>query len=395
MKIVQSLFALVLVLSLSGCIAVFDKMPHKKWGFIDKSGKTVIEAKFDDVIRDQYGGCTLYHKPFRNFSEGLCAVRVKDKWGYIDKTGAFLVTPVYDNAGNFSEGLACVRSGTKYGYIDKTGKLAIPLELDFNRDTAGLSNNNPDWDFTQVMIEPLEFSEGLAVCQNNGKYGYINKRGEFAIAPQFLSADPFHQKLASVRTSEYKSGNGKTYIDQSGKVIIKGDENCYDFNEGIFVKGNGKYDASRRLSFLGENESAFGEFQDARIFSEGLAAVAPDFNKVQTGGAYGYIDKTGKMVIAAQFDISGNNLAANFQSGKAIVSTNSLSGSKLHGIIDKSGKWIIPCQYEHISAFRDGMFRAFSNNKCIYLDENGKTILTPNTPWGNSFSEGFAAVMEP
>lgn len=395
MKIVQSLFALVLVLSLSACVAVFDKMPHKKWGFIDKSGNMVIEAKFDDVIRDQYGGCTLYHKPFRNFSEGLCAVRVKDKWGYIDKTGAFVVTPVYDNAGNFSEGLACVRSGTKYGYIDKTGKLAIPLELDFNRDTTGLSNNNPDWDVTQVMVEPLEFSDGLAVCAKNGKYGYIDKTGNFTIPPQFLSADPFHQRLASVRTVDYKPGNGKTFIDQLGKVIIKGDENCYDFNDGIFVKGNGKYDESRRLSFFTEDMKNLGEYQDARIFSEGLAAVAPNFMLNTSGGSYGYIDRTGKMIIEPQFDVSGNNLAANFQNSKAVVSKTTITAPKLHGVIDKSGNWIIPCKYDHISAFRDGLFRALLGEKWIYLDENGNVALTPNTPWGNSFSEGLAAVMEP
>ncbi len=42
---------------LSGCAAIFDKLPHKKWGFIDKNGTMVIPAQFDDVLRDQYGGC--------------------------------------------------------------------------------------------------------------------------------------------------------------------------------------------------------------------------------------------------------------------------------------------------------------------------------------------------
>lgn len=381
---------------LSGCVAVFDKLPHKKWGFIDKTGKMVIEAKFDDVSRDQYGGSTLHHKPFRNFSEGLCAVRVKDKWGYIDKTGDFVIKPIYDNAGTFSEGLACVRSGTKYGYIDKNGKEIIPIELDFNRETNGLSNNNPDWDFTQNLIEPLEFSEGLAVCANQGKTGYIDKSGKFAIEPIYSMAEPFHQGIAAVITIDYKPGDAKTFIDKSGKIIINANQNCYDYNDNFFVKGNGKFDASRRLSYLTKDNKTFGEYQDARIFSEGLAAVAPDFSVAKPGGgAYGYVDKTGKMVIAPQFEISGNNLAGNFVDGKAIVSKVTEDGPQSLGIIDKSGRVLVPFEYKHISSCRDGMFRAFQNDKCVYLDENGNQKLTIQSAWGNSFSEGLAAVMEP
>jgi hypothetical protein len=44
------------------------------------------------------------------------------KWGYIDKTGKYIINPQFDEAMGFNEGLASVRIGDKWGYIDKNGK---------------------------------------------------------------------------------------------------------------------------------------------------------------------------------------------------------------------------------------------------------------------------------
>ncbi len=64
------------------------------------------------------------------FSEGLSAVMFDTKkWGYIDKTGKIVIQPQFSQAGTFSEGLATVaiENGTKKNYvmIDKTGKIVI------------------------------------------------------------------------------------------------------------------------------------------------------------------------------------------------------------------------------------------------------------------------------
>ncbi|ECH5021687.1 WG repeat-containing protein, partial [Campylobacter coli] len=54
------------------------------WGFIDKSGKIVIEPKFDGV---------------GNFSEGLAGVELNGKWGFIDKSGKIVIEPKFDDIG--------------------------------------------------------------------------------------------------------------------------------------------------------------------------------------------------------------------------------------------------------------------------------------------------------
>lgn len=48
-------------------------------------------------------------------------------------------------------------------------------------------------------------------------WGYIDRTGRFAIAPQFREARPFAGGLARVATAEGK----RRLIDRSGKVIWK------------------------------------------------------------------------------------------------------------------------------------------------------------------------------
>lgn len=391
--------------ALSGCKSMFEAMPHKKWGFIDKTGKMVIEPQFDDVLRDQYGGCFPYtHRLFKNFSEGLCAVRVGNKWGYIDKTGNFVIAAKYDNAGTFSEGLGCVRLGAKCGYVDKTGKLVLPLQFDAYEQSNSARSDNPDWDFTSSLVEKFGFSEGLAVSRKNGKEGYIDRSGKFVIEPTFLSASPFYGGVAKVESADaVRHYPSSTFIDKTGKPIIDTQEHCIDFSDKIFLATNGKFDATRKLYYLNSKGERLckEEFVDARIFSEGLAAAAVKWADGPLGEldtAYGYIDQTGAFVTPQKFQISGNNLAGNFHSGRAIVSKteSDLMGNNhvTCGIIDRKGNWVLKPKYDHISAYCDGLARAFSENGTVYLDMNGNEVVKTKSPWGNSFSEGLAAVME-
>ncbi|EGQ2639350.1 WG repeat-containing protein, partial [Campylobacter coli] len=57
---------------------------NRRWGFIDRSGKFVIEPKFDDAW---------------NFNEGLAGVELNGKWGFIDKSGKIVIEPKFDDIG--------------------------------------------------------------------------------------------------------------------------------------------------------------------------------------------------------------------------------------------------------------------------------------------------------
>jgi hypothetical protein len=116
------------------------------WGFVDKTGKTVIEPAFEDAWP---------------FSDGLASVRVGGKWGYVDKTGKTVVEPQYDYAWPFSEGLGRLLKDGTQGYLDTEGKIVIEPRFDIG------------W----------EFSKGLARVEIDGKEGYIDKKGEYVWEP--------------------------------------------------------------------------------------------------------------------------------------------------------------------------------------------------------------------
>lgn len=91
----------------------------------------------------------------RRFGDDMISAMFEtDKWGVIDYTGKPIVKPIYKEILHVSEGLFGVRyDNGKLGFIDKKGKVQIPFE------------------YTEIR----PFQNGLAVVAKNGKLGIITK----------------------------------------------------------------------------------------------------------------------------------------------------------------------------------------------------------------------------
>jgi hypothetical protein len=138
-----------------------------------------------------------------SFTQGLAAVKIKEKWGYINKKGKIVISPRFDEAYSYGEfDLAVVRIDSKYGYIDKTGKIIIPVKFD-----------SASW-----------FSDGLAIVKINSIFGnnlgYINRTGKIIIKPQFEYAEYFKNSRARVKKNNFIFTE-EGLIDKTGKWIIK------------------------------------------------------------------------------------------------------------------------------------------------------------------------------
>jgi len=153
----------------------------------------------------------------------------------------------------------------------------------------------------KVVIKPQfdkagDFSEGLAPVSIDGKWGYINRTGKVTIAPQFAEARSFSEGLAVI-----KVGGGPLR-----RLYVGGDELRRSREGG--GSGYGYVDKTGKMVIK-------PQFERASDFSNGLAQVwvgggsywgsdgerwlqqqQPGASRYVDGYRWGYIDKTGKYV---------------------------------------------------------------------------------------------------
>ena len=162
-------------------------------------------------------------------------------------------------------------SSERLGYIDQRGVVQIGFKYYYGRG----------------------FSNGLAavLATRDGLWGYIDKTGQFAIAPQFDQASDFRDGIAMVR-----KGGAIFFINEAGDKVLESELELLGFVEGFSpAKRNGKWGF---VNIRGQTVIPF-KYQSANVFSEGLACVV-------FAGKLGYVDRSGKVVIEAEFDPMSN-----------------------------------------------------------------------------------------
>ena len=90
--------------------------------FIDKRGEAVFTEPSGRV------------RELGDFCDGFARFRLDDKkWGYLDRRFKPVIDAKYDDARDFYSGSAAVRVGEKWGYIDKSGSMTVPAPLRLRR----------------------------------------------------------------------------------------------------------------------------------------------------------------------------------------------------------------------------------------------------------------------
>jgi hypothetical protein len=326
--------------------------PGAKWGFIDKTGKTVIPARYDDVgwfhggraivqsgdstlIIDRSGrviahpaydrpagkGRPASHTPFMfvfPFHDGRARVYTGKLYGYIDTLGRVVISPRYLFAGDFGEGLAPVSGGEHWGYIDVTGKTIIEPQFTYagafaegfaradtgGEDVSGVISKHDGAlagyiDRTGAFVLPPQwqdgrpFAEGRAIVRdtNAGLYGAINRKGEYTVAPFCSYIGDFCQGWARAEPEE----DIWAFVDTTGNRTIKGGfGDARDFSDDLAaVYLDGKWGFVDR--WTGTAAIKF-QFDDVCPFAESLAAVKLD-------GKWGFIKRDGSFVLQPRYTL--------------------------------------------------------------------------------------------
>ena len=111
-------------------------------------------------------------------------------------------------------------------------------------------------------------------------------------------------------------------------------------------------------------------------------AAQPALYPIRNGRQFGFIDRTGKVVIPPKFD-----RVEDFQENRAIVYVGSNAG-----YIDPAGQLVIPAIYSSASGFAQGRAIVSKDGKYSVIDTQGKTIAEiPHRVMGD-YSDGLAVV---
>ena len=110
---------------------------------------------------------------------------------------------------------------------------------------------------------------------------------------------------------------------------------------------------------------------------------------VWSNQGYGFIDRTGQVVIDGSFDQAGN-----FNNERALIGRQ-----KRFGFIDPTGKTVIAMTYtygadfsEGLAAVREGEYSVGFVPACGFIDVDGNMVVKPRFDRADSFRDGLCLV---
>ncbi|NCB55881.1 MAG: WG repeat-containing protein, partial [Epsilonproteobacteria bacterium] len=167
-------------------------------------------------------------------------------------------------------------------------------------------------------------NHAISPAKKDGKYGLIDKQGNWVMEPKFQWIGCFKRGLALVRDN-LKEG----IIDESGAYVLK----------PIFDK----------IDFITD--------------------TTPEIIGVEKDKKHGFIDRNGQWIIEPKF----KRLRFFTPDGIAVASED----GKRYGLINRDAEWVVEPKFDEINPFSDGIAEAKVDDKWGYIDTKDHWVITP------------------
>jgi hypothetical protein len=368
---------------------------------ITPAGQAILISKLalDDPLKP-----LTFPLPMCAFPGGLC--------GAVRRDGTVVVPPRYDWVDAFSEDRAAVRVGGLYGFVDEDGKEVVPPHY---RIAAGYK-----FGFAQVDVD--------------GKSGLIDRDGNMVIAPRHGSIDPI--AADRFRVSELRRPGGYIGAENfsgmtrellgAGSIRFSGPFSPDAAGSGIIDRTGQWIEPPGTRAFNHDDPLVRLVLKDklwglARV--DGSWLVEPQFDQVDAlsdslararlNGKTGFIDRTGRFVIAPVFDTAwafqpgflltsaqeGGAFGVIDRTGARVFRTDA---KQLHlavsygtdrgppfgwhvqkdggwGLLDLDGRVILDAEFDQrIQRCADGRLVAYRNKEWLYFKSDGTPLQPPN-----------------
>lgn len=326
------------------------KRPGEKrpfYGFLNEDFEWVVPPTFVRVY---------------DFQNGFARVRTKSgRYKFIDTAGNFISKKRFTRAKDFHHGLALVYQGAKAGVLDENGNMVIPLRqhrvfvqegVVFTQKGRTLKvYNNVGKRIAKHKhtgrVYPMK--NGLARVRQKGYLGYLNQKGEWQIAPRYMTATDFENGFALAgkgREKKIINLNGDTMCSRLFKTKL-------GFSNGFFVQHIKVQGGVKKFYYV--NTSGYNQFgvyfEDAKPFENGKAVV-------RKGGYYGVIDTNGLFIVPPIF----TSIAKTTE--QLVVARNDFN----YGLLDQNGNQVLAPIYESIRFIPEGLIMITKKEAPSYMD---------------------------
>jgi hypothetical protein len=255
----------------------FKESKNGRWGFIDVKGEVVVSEEFKNMPGYAY--------------DGIARVRnEKDKFEFykIDKKPQ-QIGSTYVNATDFSEGMALVAE--EFGYIKAINPKGETL---FELSPVGESE----------IVGATRCHDGMiAFVDPNDKIGYLNKKGEVAVKPTYISATEYSNGVARVVDED----NRIHFIDKKGEKIytVKAEVWCGTLlskNEFLYTDAAERTDDEEKISFGIMDFNGEKKINANNKYKYLTNGVRDQYIYLGEEKSYGIIDKKGEQIVRAKYD---------------------------------------------------------------------------------------------
>ena len=361
---------------------------NEKFGVIDKNGKIVVNATYENVIIPNFekpvfvcinenktevldnNSKKIFNqyeeiKPIKlknvasalNYEKSVLAYKKNGLYGLIDFNGKEITKNIYSSIEclGSSEGKFLVSVKDKYGVIDLNGKQLVDAKYDLIQSDEYNTKENG-----------YKESGFIVATKKDDKYqfGYINYKGKKILKEKFSSIERISKEDEKNTCLIVKNDEKYGFYKNSKKILnFEYEDIVYDENvEDLFVQKNKKYGV---VNLKGKT---IVQVNNDEISSRGIYiyAKSQDENKVY--------DKNGSII-----NINYNKSIYLTESEDYRISTILNNNIIYYGITDKNQNQLVEEKYRYIEYLFKNYFIAVNDDGMIgIINSNDKEILEMN-----------------
>lgn len=268
----------------------------------------------------------------------------RDKlWGLARDDGSWLVEPKFEELDALSDGLARVKIDGKFGFIDKSGRFAIEPVFD------------KAWWFIPAF--------GHTSASRDGAFGVIDKSGAWVFRRDYqqvhFAIKRGKDNSETVFGWHFKKADKWGFLDLDGHVVLDAafDETISDYDGRLAGYKN-------KVLFYYRKDGSPLQPPNGQLIDAAMGGVPPFTLKI--GDKFGFVDSDGRALTPVHFDATAW-VAAGIKNVK-------LDGK--WGRIGRDGAWLIEPKFDYLSSGLD-LYVASIDGKRGLMRADGTWMIEP------------------